>query len=272
MPTLAVNGYDMVFVEQGSGIPLLLVHGSITDFRWWTQQMAPFGAHYRTIAVSLRHCWPERWNGDGDDFTTQQHTKDVAAFISTLKAGPVHLLGHSRGGHVAFRVAQYYPDLVRALVLVEPGGVLDPSLEPAEPPASPLIALGPLFAEAAAHIRQGEIDEGLAPAFDVIVGPGSWAHAPEQIKQIMRDNAHTLLGQTKEQRAPFSRADAQAIGAPTLLMVGERSPATYHRILDGLQSALKEVRRVVIPAASHMSNFDNPQIFVREVLGFLEDQ
>ncbi len=272
MPTLSVDGYEIAFTEHGAGIPLLLVHGSLGDYRWWTQQMEPFGAHYRTIAVSLRHCWPERWDGDGDDFTIQQHTKDVATFISALKAGPVHLLGISRGGHIAFRVAQNFPDLVRALVLAEPGGVLDASLEPAQEPTNPPIALGPLFAEAAERIRRGEIDEGLAPAVDVIVGPGGWGRLSEQSKQGMRDNACTLLGQIKDQRAPFSRADAEAIKAPTLLMAGERSPETFHRILDGLQAALRDVRRVVIPGASHPSNIDNPQGFNREVLAFLKDR
>ena len=109
MPTLRVNGYDMAFVERGTGAPLLLVHGTLCDYRQWTGQMASFGGHYRTIALSLRHCWPEHWDGEGDDFTVQQHVADVASFISALEAGPVHLLGHSRGGHLAFRVAQNFP-------------------------------------------------------------------------------------------------------------------------------------------------------------------
>ena len=125
MPSLRVNETGMAFVERGTGAPLVLVHGTLGDCRSWALQMEPFGAHYRTIAVSLRHCWPERWDGEGDDFTVQQHTKDVVAFIAALDAGPVHLMGHSRGGHIAFRVAQDFPGLVRKLVLVEPGGALD---------------------------------------------------------------------------------------------------------------------------------------------------
>jgi pimeloyl-ACP methyl ester carboxylesterase len=68
-------------------------------------------ARYRTIALSLRHCWPEHWDGEGDDFTVQQHTADIAGFISALDAGLAHLLGHSRGGHIALRVAHNHPDL-----------------------------------------------------------------------------------------------------------------------------------------------------------------
>jgi esterase len=270
MPSLLVNGYDMAFVERGTGVPLVLVHGTLGDYRSWALQMEPFGAHYRAIAVSLRHCWPEHWDGDGDDFTVQQHAQDVAGLIAVLESGPVHLFGHSRGGHVAFRVAQNFPDLVRKLVLVEPGGALDASLEPPHAPKNPPIALEPLYAEAAARIRRGEIDEALAPTADVIFGPSGWAKLPEMKKRQMRDNARTLLGQMKEQRAPFSRKDAEAIRAPTLLMAGERSPEGFHRILDGLESALRDVRRAVIPNASHGSNIDNPKRFACEVLAFLE--
>jgi len=270
MPTLRVNGYDMAFVERGTGAPLLLVHGTLWDYRHWTEQMAPFGAHYRTIAVSLRRCWPEQWDGEGDDFTVQQHTADVASFISALGAGPVHLLGHSRGGHIAFRAAQNFPDLVRTLILVEPGGALAPDLEAKLAPGEPLIALGPLYAKAAERIRRGEIDEALKTLGDVISGPGTWDRMPERIKQRRRDNARTLLGQIKESRAPFARADAEAIAAPTLLMAGERSPASFHRILDGIETAIGDVKRVVIPNASHSSNLDNPAAFAREALAFLD--
>ena len=31
----AVNGYDMTFVERGAGAPLLLVHGTLGDYRHW---------------------------------------------------------------------------------------------------------------------------------------------------------------------------------------------------------------------------------------------
>jgi esterase len=270
MPTLRANGADMAFAEHGAGAPLILVHGTLCDYRHWTGQMAPLGAHFRTIALSLRHCWPEQWDGEGDDFTVQQHTADVASFITALEAGPVHLLGHSRGGHLAFRVAQNFPDLVRTLILVEPGGALAPDLEANLPPGEPLIALGPLYAKAAERIRRGEIDEGLKTVSDVNGGPGTWDRMPERMKQRRRDNARTLLGQIKENRAAFARADAEAIRAPTLLVAGERSPASFHRILDGLETAIPDVRRGVIPKASHSSNLNNPAAFSRVVLAFLD--
>jgi pimeloyl-ACP methyl ester carboxylesterase len=149
--------------------------------------------------------------------------------------------------------------------------VLAADLETGLAAAPPAIALGPLYAKAAERIRRGEIDEGLALTVDVLAGPGGWDRTPRPTRQMLRDNAATLLGQIKEQRAPFARADAEAIRAPTLLIAGEHSPASFHHILDGLERALSNSRRVVIPNASHSSNVDNPKAFERAVLTFLED-
>jgi pimeloyl-ACP methyl ester carboxylesterase len=52
-------------------------------------------------------------------------------------------------------------------------------------------------------------------------------------------------------------------------MAGKRSPPSFHNILDGLETALRDVQWVVIPNASHSSNFDNAQTFERVALAVL---
>ena len=108
----------------------------------------------------------------------------MAAFIDALGAGPVHLLGHSRGGHVAFRVAQRFPDRVRALILADPGGALDGTLPPAAqaaPPAPQRMALAEATARAAERIRGGDVDGGVALFVDAVNGPGAWDGLPENL-------------------------------------------------------------------------------------------
>jgi pimeloyl-ACP methyl ester carboxylesterase len=268
MQFLRINGYEMAYVEQGAGAPLLLVHGALCDCRYWGPQMEAFGQHYRTIAVSLRHFWPAHWDGAGDDFTTEQHAEDVAAFVAALGASPVHLVGHSRGGYIAFRVASRFPDRVRTLVLAEPGGDLEPSLEPAPTPDHAAVA--PIsFDGVAERISRGDVDGGLAVFVDAVSGSGAWEGLSDRAKQIMRDNAHTLLGQLRERRAPFTRVDLEAIAAPTLLLGAERSPPAYARILNALERTIRDVRRVLIPGASHPMNHGNAAAFNAAVLGFL---
>ena len=116
-----VNGYRLAHVEAGTRLPaLLLIHGSMSDYRSWLNQMDAFGARHRTLAVSLRHCYPERWDGVGNDFNVEQHADDLAALIEELDVGAVHVVGHSRGGAVALQLALQRPELVRTLVLADP--------------------------------------------------------------------------------------------------------------------------------------------------------
>ena len=140
MQTLHVNGYDMAYLEIGQGAPqappLVCVHGSLCDFRIWSAVLGPLTQEHRVIAVSLRHFFPEHWDGVGDTYSIAQHTDDVIGFIERLNAGPVDLMGHSRGGHISFRVAGQRPELLRRLVLSEPGGELDQSLDPTSVPGA----------------------------------------------------------------------------------------------------------------------------------------
>ena len=58
---------------------------------------------------------------------------------------------------------------------------------------------------------------------DAIEGPGAWTRLPATPKQQLRDNAITLIGQARDKRPPFSKADAEAIGMPTLFIGGART-------------------------------------------------
>ena len=92
MKTLRVNDYDMAYLDIGSGAPLVCVHGSLNDFRAWAPVLKPFSAGRRLIAPSLRHYFPEHWDGQGGKFTMAQHVDDMIAFISrdeTLHAGEI---------------------------------------------------------------------------------------------------------------------------------------------------------------------------------------
>jgi esterase len=268
MQTLSVNGTDMAYLEIGRGPPLVCIHGTLGDFRTWSAVFGPLSKRHRVISVSLRHFFPEHWDGVGDDYRMAQHVADVIGFIEKLDAGPVDLMGHSRGGHIGFRVAQQRPELLRRLVLAEPGGELDPSLDPAAAVATPSQRVA-RFAALAGKIREGDIDGGLRLFFDAIEGDGAFARLPAVPKQQLRDNAATLIGQVGENRQPYTRAQAQSIVTPTLFIGGADTRGALPAVLRVLAAQVPGARTAMIPAAGHWMFDQAPQRFCEIVLEFL---
>jgi pimeloyl-ACP methyl ester carboxylesterase len=269
MQTLRVNGTDMAYLDIGrsDGPPLVCVHGSLCDFRIWNAVLGPLTRRHRVIAVSLRHFFPEHWDGVGDTYSIEQHVLDMIAFIEQLSPRPVDLMGHSRGGHISFRVAQQRSDLLRKLILAEPGGELDYSLDPeSKPGPSPLAAR---FAASAEKIAAGDIDGGLEFFMDALEGPGAWKRIPATSKELLRDNATTLIGQVRDKREPFSKSDAEAIRTPTLFIGGANTKGLLPKVLHALAAHVRGAEIAMIPGATHPMFEQKPQHYCEIVLDFL---
>ena len=268
MPSLQVNGTEVDYAEAGAGgRPLLMVHGTLGDQRSFSGQMGPLAAAgFHVMALSLRHCWPGSWPAQGGDFRIDTHVADVAAFIGTLRKGPVALLGHSRGGHIAVRVAERHPTLLRAVILAEPGGGLDESLggKPAE--AGQISA----FTVAADLVAAGDEEGGLKVVAEHTGGPGAWERRPEERKAISRANARTMLGQRNEQRRPYSRTTAATIRTPTLFLYGAHTRPNFVANVEALSGAIKGSKVVVIRNATHGLPYENPTDFNTAVVRFLQ--
>lgn len=262
MPKIDIDGRPIHYADSGNGPPLVLVHGTLLDQRYWAPQMEALGARYHVYALSMLGCWPTPW--DGHDFSIARHTADVAGFIRAI-GGRARLLGHSRGGHIAFRVASEHPDLVEELILSEPGGDCDESL--GGKPASATQAAG--FNAVATEIAAGRIDEGLRQFVDRVYGPGCWDRWPEGPRQHHRENARSMLGQAHENRKPYSLAAARAIQCRTLLVNGGDTPASFVANVEALEKAIPDVRRVVIPGTTHDLSNEEPAAFNTAVLDFL---
>ena len=267
MQSLRVNGYDMAYFDVGEGRPLVCVHGTLGDFRTFFPVMGPLSKQHHVIAVSLRHFFPEHWDGVGDGYKVARHVADVIAFIEQMDRGPVDLMGHSRGGHIAFRVAQHRPDLLRKLVLAEPGGDLDASLL-ATGVARPASLAGRM-ALSVEKLKHGDVDGALQHFFEGIEGDGSWAHLPAAAKQQLRDNACTLLGQLGEDRKPYSKADAQAITTPALFIAGANTKGSLPMVLRALSLHVAGARTASVEGASHWMFEQAPQRYCQIVMRFL---
>lgn len=268
MQTLRVNGYDMAYLELGKGPPLVCVHGTLGDFRTWSAVMGPLSKSHRVISVSLRHFFPEHWDGVGDDYNMSQHIADVIAFIEQIEPKPVNLMGHSRGGHISFRVAEARGELLRKLILAEPGGDLDATLDPSVTPAAPSSILARIMASAA-KVRDGDIEGALQGFFDGIDGEGAWARLPAAAQQQLRDNIYTLVGQVHESRKPYRKTDAQSVLTPTLFIGGAETRGLLPAITRALAPNVPNATTAMIPGARHWMFEQAPQEFCKIVLEFL---
>ena len=270
MKSLTVNGFAMPYLDIGEGQPIVCIHGSMNDFRAWAAVMGPLSRNNRLIIPSLRHFFPDKCEGEPPTYRMAQHVEDVIAFIEELDCGPVDLIGHSRGGHLSFRLALKRPDLIRKLVLAEPGGALDASLEPpgfqaaAEKVGSPSHV-----AEAAVKIAAGDLEGGLKIFVDGVNGPGAWDALANADRQMRADNAGTLLAQTNEGRQPYTKAEAEALSPPTLFVVGGDTKGLLPVIATALAAHAQSAETAIIPGAAHPMFRQQPQAFSEAVLGFL---
>jgi pimeloyl-ACP methyl ester carboxylesterase len=268
--SMHVNGYPMAYVEHGSGVPVVLVHGTNGDYRSWMHQMEPLGAKYRAISVSLRHYYPEPWDGTGE-FSARQHVADVIAFIETLNAGRVFLIGHSRGGHVSMHVALRRPDLLRGLVLVEPG--LPPAaLLPGSPDGERFAAVrSERTRRLTEMVNAGKIDEAVEHFVDAISGPGTYKARSDAANQMTRDNIRTALGEARDTRDPVTREQAATLKLPCLLIGGGKSPPRFAPVLGALETAIPGARLIVIPDTGHAMYRTHAAVFNDALLAFMAE-
>lgn len=254
-------GYPLAYTQAGSGAALVLIHGSLCDYRYWRWQLPALGEHVHVLAPSLRGYWPNAFTTESAAFSIAQHAQDLIEFIRSCSPGqPVHLLGHSRGAHVALELASSAPDLVRSLTLADPGFRLD------EPSSSPTFQH-----DVVKLLKQGDSEAALTLFIDSVNGAGTWRHMVSWFKTMVRDNAGTLLSQIHEAELCFDVTRARQIDCPVLLLGGADSPPRYGHVLDALQPQFKDAQRSSIALASHGMNLANPKAFNERVLRFLHE-
>jgi pimeloyl-ACP methyl ester carboxylesterase len=258
------SGISLPYVERGEGEPLVFVHGSLCDYRYWDPQMAVLSAHFRCIAVSLSHYWPATEACIQGEFGWQTHVAELAEFIEAIDLGPVHLVGHSRGGCVAFHVAREYPRLVKTLTLADPGGPLQTEgmKEAALAPA-----INALRARVVDMIEAAQIEEGLELFVDSVSAPGSWRKSPPSFRTMATDNAGTLPKQFRDPLPAYSLETARDVKCRTLLIDGQKSPRMFRNNVDKLVEWIGHAERQTIEGASHGMNVSKAGAFNRLVRG-----
>ncbi len=251
---------DVHFTQAGSGDGILLIHGSLCDYRYWRWQIPAFAASHHVIAPSLRGCWPDARPHPQPGYAIDRHARDLVLLLQTLAPrGGVHIVGHSRGAQVALALAAQAPQLCRSLTLADPGFRFE------DEPESP-----PFYVDAVRRLQTGDTEGALEAFIDTVNGANTWRKMVRWFKDMVRDNAQTLLSQIREANLPVRPATVATLDCPLLLVGGVQSPARYASRQDRLQQLLPRACRVRIALAAHGMNLANPRAFNQAILGFVQ--
>jgi pimeloyl-ACP methyl ester carboxylesterase len=120
-----VMRYMDVKPEKANGETAIVLHGKNFCAATWEQTIrALTGAGYRVIAPD-QIGWCKSTKPARYQYSFQQLAANTHALIASLGLSKVVVIGHSTGGMLAARFALMYPEMVSALVLVDPIGLED---------------------------------------------------------------------------------------------------------------------------------------------------
>lgn len=222
--THAQLGYSVT----GSGVPLVLLHSSMSSKAQWNALAERMGAHYRVIAIDLYGYGEVPMPCAVSDYRLSTEVARVKAVLQReLAAGEhYHLGGHSFGGAVALRLAHADHGRVRSVSLFEPTAFhLIPAGAPAlaEPNGIASLVKRLLAAGEETSAARSFIDFWSGPgAFDKC-SPARQAQFSAQLRKVDLD-FDALLND------PHSAQDYASIACPILLLMGSEGRESVRAI------------------------------------------
>jgi pimeloyl-ACP methyl ester carboxylesterase len=264
-----VEGVTLNYLEQGQGVPVVLVHGAFSDHRVWEAQREEVSKRYRYIALDQRYFGAAPWSDSGSKYSVATHANDLAGFIKQLNAGPVRVVGWSYGGTVALALAVQRPDLVRSLFLNEP-------------------ALGSIVSDPADQKTLAEEREGIGSAVaaskandqaqavrlfaDWVNGePGSFEALPSTIRNVHLENGRTLPAHFALPPPPaIACSQLGQLKVPVTVSKGQQSSPFFTILADTTHRCIAGSRLIVIPSARHMAPVQNTPAFNAALLAHLD--
>jgi pimeloyl-ACP methyl ester carboxylesterase len=112
-----VNGMHMYYEIQGTGKPLVLIHGAASTIQTTFGRLLPALAKtHKVIGVELQaHGHSD--NRDGRQISFEQDADDVVALLQQLHIDHADFFGFSNGGTTALQIAIRHPEFVNKLII-----------------------------------------------------------------------------------------------------------------------------------------------------------
>lgn len=267
---MEVNGTTLSYVEEGTGEPVVFVHGAISDMRVWDGYRTQIADERRFIAYTQRYFGTDDWSDEAEQFSRETHIEDLIAFVEGLDAGPVHLVTWSYGGEIGAYAALRRPDLFRSMVHYEPVvAALLAGLPGGDVAGREMFTkLGP----AMSAVEAGHVEDAALRFIEWVfkLPEGAAANEPEPFPTYWRENGRTippLLSMAPG--APISCAQVGALEVPTLVVQGENTYARYSMIAEHLAACQANALLVTMPGVNHDGPHRKPDEFAAMIESFL---
>lgn len=104
---------------QGSGTPLLMIHGIISDSTFF-KDCAQWLSNFYTVITYDRRSYGESTHQQYTDYTVKIQSEDAAVILQVMGLGPAYILGNSAGGLIGLELTMQHPELVKGLLMIEP--------------------------------------------------------------------------------------------------------------------------------------------------------
>jgi pimeloyl-ACP methyl ester carboxylesterase len=266
-----INGVHLQYLDQGSGEPVIFVHGAISDHRAWEPIRDEIARKYRFIALTQRYFGTGQWKDDGKEFSVATLADDLAKFITSLDAGPVHLVGWSFGGQVATTAAVNNPSLIRSLSLYE-ASVISVLLAGSAEGKAAREDRARIFAPAAAASKAGDPLKATRLLLEAVfqLPPGGSDREPQAFQTMWDDNARTTPLVFAAPPPPDLTCDVlKNFARPTLVMRGEKTQLSFVMINAAISKCVPGAVEIVLPNVNHDGPVRDPAAFSAAVIEFL---
>lgn len=261
-----VDGVTLRYKLEGSGPALVLVHSHYLDMGLWDGWMAALTPHYTVLRPDL--------TGHGltgpDPTGTYNVGRDVALLDGLLKHLQIEkfsIVGSSLGGNIAFTLAAQQPQRVRALVLINSGGLKRVnSRSRGEIPAW-ADHLMPLIPPAALRYFLRWMTEDDRVVTD---------EEAERFVDLWRREGNRVAELARLRQFEIGEPDPllAAIAAPTLVLWGQDNPQLPSELATQFEQKLTgaaHVQRKLYPGAGHVLPLERPAESVSDALAFLKE-
>ena len=119
---VATNGVELSVHRGGTGAPLILLHGYPQNHMCWEHIAPVMAGQFDVIVPDLRGYGDS--DAPADDathsvYSKREMAKDIVGLMEAFGIPKAHVLGHDRGGRVAYRMALDHPDKVDRLGIIE---------------------------------------------------------------------------------------------------------------------------------------------------------